>query len=152
MAAVTRFHATLLLLACIPTLFVLACLTSGSRGASRVNAEPRVVLERTTWDFGRVPAGSKLLARFPVKNAGDRRLVLRQQVSSCECIASEAQSTIILQPGRSTTLEAQIDTTKLQGACQLELTFKTSAPNLPTFQLKLLADVQPSRDSGDPAP
>jgi hypothetical protein len=101
-----------------------------------------IVVERTVWDFGQVRRGLTLRAKFPVTNVGDRRLVLHQRTSSCECVAGEEQ-TIILQPGESTEVTATLDTRELQGAFQMEFAFTTSAPNLPTFQLTLLADIQP---------
>jgi hypothetical protein len=107
------------------------------------------VLDRSEWDFGPVLSGPTLRAKFPVKNVGEHRLILRQEVSSCECVAGD-QPTLILEPGESTEITATMDTRELNGAFQMELSYTTSAPNLPKFKLTLLADVHRSLQSNAP--
>ena len=99
-----------------------------------------LVLDRDLWDFGVVRPGTTFVTHFTLRNVGRRRLIARQQSSSCECVAAD-QNTIILQPGQSTEITATLDTQNLRGGYQMELHFTTSAPNLPKFKLTLLADV-----------
>jgi hypothetical protein len=105
------------------------------------SAQPVAILPITTHDFGRVPAGQALVAHFPLKNDGRRRLIVRQRTSSCECVSGD-QETVVLQPGESSEITATLDTETLNGGYQMELSFTTSAPNLPSFKLTLLADVR----------
>lgn len=95
----------------------------------------------TLHDFGQVTAGEVLQTRFAVKNDGDRRLLLRQRKTSCECISGTSRP-MIIEPGASTIITATLDTEKLQGAYQMELHYTTSAPNLPNFTLIVRATVR----------
>lgn len=99
------------------------------------------VLKRTQWDFGAVQQGDVLRTSFPIQNLGNRRLIVQQKSSSCECASSPSQ-TIIIQPGKSTTIAAVVDTSGIEGAFQMELEFTTSDPQLPEFTLTLLSEVR----------
>ena len=72
-------------------------------GTTNHEQRPIAVLKRTEWDFGTVSAGPTLRAAFPVRNAGNRRLILREHSRSCDCV-SAARPSIIVQPGESVEL------------------------------------------------
>ncbi|SHI88717.1 protein of unknown function [Hymenobacter daecheongensis DSM 21074] len=65
---------------------------------------PRLTLDRTTHDFGKMEAGQQPSARFTVKNTGKQELVLSQLTSSCNCVGYKATPAPI-KPGQSGTIE-----------------------------------------------
>lgn len=110
------------------------------RLAPRGEAVPRAVLNDTTLDFGEVPAGEPLTARFPVENHGDRRLVLTQLDGSCDCIRGD-RAEIVVGAGESSDIRVRLETEELSGRMQLDLRYATNDPVLPTIALRVLADV-----------
>ena len=98
------------------------------------------VLEQNEWHFGSVDNDSLLTAKFPIKNIGGRRLIIYQQSSSCECVSSDLEP-IIINPGGSLELVANLDTHNLDGSYMMDLNFQTNAPNLPRFKLILFSQV-----------
>ncbi|TGE24946.1 DUF1573 domain-containing protein [Hymenobacter aquaticus] len=65
---------------------------------------PRLVLDRTTHDFGKMEAGQQPVAKFTVKNTGKQDLVLGTLTSSCNCVGYRATPQAI-KPGQSSTVE-----------------------------------------------
>ncbi|TGE18308.1 DUF1573 domain-containing protein [Hymenobacter elongatus] len=65
---------------------------------------PRLVLDRTAHDFGKMEAGQQPTARFTVKNGGKQDLVLGMLSSACNCVGYKATPTPI-KPGQSSTVE-----------------------------------------------
>jgi hypothetical protein len=53
---------------------------------AQLAASPRLVLERSTYDFGRIEAGQQPVARIGVKNTGPKDLVLSTISSPCYCV------------------------------------------------------------------
>ena len=102
------------------------------------------VLKSTQWDFGVVQQGEILRTSFFIQNVGDRRLIVQQRSSSCDCASTPSQ-TMIVQPGKSANIAATVDTHGIEGAFQMELEFTTSDPQLPEFTLSLLSEVRCQR-------
>ncbi|MCB2407824.1 DUF1573 domain-containing protein [Hymenobacter lucidus] len=65
---------------------------------------PRVVLDRTSHDFGKMEAGQQPVVRFTVKNTGKQDLVLGMLSSTCNCVGYKATPTPI-KPGQSSVVE-----------------------------------------------
>ena len=116
---------------------------NGDSSAAGDPVHPVVTLDRTEHDFGRVPAGALLLAGFQVKNAGGKRLVVREQSRGCECVTG-GRPEVIVPPGGSQDLTPGLDTKKLAGPLRTTIQYRTNDPNRPAITLVLLADVVPS--------
>jgi hypothetical protein len=71
--------------------------------AQRAQA-PRLVLDRTTHDFGKMEAGQQPIARFTVKNTGKQDLVLGMITSPCNCVGYKNAPQPI-KPGQSAVIE-----------------------------------------------
>ncbi|MGI4833568.1 MAG: DUF1573 domain-containing protein [Janthinobacterium lividum] len=67
-------------------------------------ASPRLVLERASYDFGRLEAGQSPVARIGIKNAGPKDLVLTAVTSSCYCVGYR-QAPAPIRPGQSAVVE-----------------------------------------------
>jgi len=65
---------------------------------------PRLVIDRTTHDFGKMEAGQQPTARFTVRNAGKTTLQLGALTSGCYCINYKATPAPIF-PGESAVVE-----------------------------------------------
>ncbi len=105
------------------------------------SGDPVLVLDRTEFDFGCVPAGPELIASFQVRNAGGHRLILRKLKGSCECLGGDP-APIVIEPGASQTLTARLHTADLRGPMKLDLFYRSSDPAHAKFTLSVLADVK----------
>ncbi len=94
----------------------------------------------TAIDLGRVAAGTVLETRFKVVNDGGRRLILRQQTSSCPCVTGRSQP-LILFPDETKYITLCLDSRNLEGPFQLEMNYSTNDPGMPKFALRLRVDV-----------
>ena len=65
---------------------------------------PRLVIDRTTHDFGKMEAGQQPTARFTVRNAGKTPLALGALTSGCYCINYKATPAPIA-PGQTAIVE-----------------------------------------------
>jgi len=71
---------------------------------AQLASSPKLVLERSTYDFGRMEAGQQLVARIGVRNTGPKDLVLTTVSSACYCVGYRAVPAPI-KPGQSTVVE-----------------------------------------------
>ena len=71
---------------------------------AQLAASPRLVLERSTYDFGRIEAGQQPVARIGVRNTGPKDLVLSTITSPCYCVGYRTVPAPI-KPGQSAVLE-----------------------------------------------
>jgi hypothetical protein len=71
---------------------------------AQLAASPRLVLERPTYDFGRIEAGQQATARIGVRNTGPKDLVLSTISSPCYCVGYRSAPTPI-KPGQSAVIE-----------------------------------------------
>ncbi|GAA3996140.1 hypothetical protein GCM10022408_03420 [Hymenobacter fastidiosus] len=65
---------------------------------------PRLTLDRTTHDFGKMEAGQQPSARFTVKNTGKQDLILSQISSTCNCVGYK-NTPAPIRPGQSGVVE-----------------------------------------------
>ncbi|HUG90909.1 MAG TPA: DUF1573 domain-containing protein [Planctomycetaceae bacterium] len=101
-------------------------------------------VDRTEVDFGTVVEGPELTASFVIRNAGSRRLVLRERVA-CDCLA-EGRQVETIPPRESVSVRGRLPTRGRSGPVRRELQFATSDPERPLVTLVLTADVRPGRD------
>ena len=71
---------------------------------AQLAASPRLVLERGSYDFGRIEAGQQSVARIGLKNTGPKTLVLSSINSPCYCVGYRAAPAPI-KPGQSAVVE-----------------------------------------------
>ncbi|MDU0371552.1 DUF1573 domain-containing protein [Hymenobacter endophyticus] len=73
---------------------------------------PRLTLDRTVHNFGKMEAGQAPVARFTVKNTGKQELVLGALTSQCYCVGYKNVPSPI-KPGQSTVVELVYSQRKL---------------------------------------
>jgi len=71
---------------------------------AQLAASPRLTLERSTYDFGRIEAGLQSIARIGVRNTGPKDLVLGTVSSPCYCVGYRAVPAPI-KPGQTAVVE-----------------------------------------------
>ena len=71
---------------------------------AQLAASPRLVLERSSYDFGRIEAGQQPVARIGVRNTGPHDLVLSTISSNCYCVGYRTAPAPI-KPGQSAVIE-----------------------------------------------
>ena len=67
---------------------------------AQLAASPHLVLDKTTYDFGKMEAGQQPSARFVVKNTGKTSLVLGALTAGCYCVGYKTPPAPIA-PGQS---------------------------------------------------
>ncbi|GAB3571272.1 DUF1573 domain-containing protein [Hymenobacter daeguensis] len=71
---------------------------------AQLAASPHMVLDKTSYDFGKMEAGQQPTARFTVKNTGKTPLVLGALTTGCYCVGYKNPPTAIA-PGQSQVIE-----------------------------------------------
>jgi hypothetical protein len=110
---------------------------SGSLAAS-----PKLTVGETSFDFGSVPQGQSVTARFALENSGDEPLVLERMEFSMPGLTARVKQR--LEPGETTTVEVNWDTAKLRREVEGSLTLYLNDPALPQLVLRLSGTVVPA--------
>jgi hypothetical protein len=86
----------------------------GSAREVRAEARPVISLSSTSYDFGTVAQGTKVVHEFDVKNTGNADLIIQRLSPSCGCTATQLASPII-KPGSSEKVRVTFDTSGFMG-------------------------------------
>jgi len=105
---------------------------------------PAVTLASSRQDFGTVAQGARLQAKFLVKNAGGRRLILHERIKDCCGGERTTPRVIVVAPGRSREVTAEVDTAPWYGQMLHVARFDTNDPQRPLLLLEVTAVVGPS--------
>lgn len=117
-------------------------LVSGVTQLEDANDGPaRIEVEETRYDFGVVRPDSTVVARFPLRNTGGRRLIVTETSRGCGCLASSVAETII-PPGRGMELEVRLDCRGLRGRVSRQIEYLTNDPETRSLTLTLIADIE----------
>jgi hypothetical protein len=138
-----RMRAVLLTIVALPLAVLASSLAAicweNSAGPDDQERLPRAIVENAQHDFGRVTAGENLEAQFVVRNAGTRRLILRQLNGSCDCLVGVPE--ILIEPGGRHVVSARIDTSRLEGPFQLDLSYRSNDANAAKLKFAAMLDV-----------
>jgi hypothetical protein len=99
---------------------------------------PRIDVQIAERDLGDVSARGVVAVEFAVRNAGNRRLILRE-VACCGSTASKTNWTI--QPGERVSLPVHVGTSRYWGLVETLRTFATNDPSRPQFTLSVRMNV-----------
>lgn len=103
----TRLSISLCLAVALP---ISAFAQNGSSGTS---AEPKLVIQSSEHDFGKVKEGEEATYTFKVKNEGNAELVIVNVSPACGCTASEFSKSIA--PGKEGSITLVIRTAGMSG-------------------------------------
>jgi hypothetical protein len=115
-------------------------LATGPLAWAEETAAPRIRVEPSSFDFGKVKAQRTLRKEFRVLNLGERDLVIERISRSCGCTAATADA-MTLAPGASTTLRVSVETRNSSGDIEHRVLVRSNDPEMPSLQIRLRATV-----------
>lgn len=101
---------------------------------------PQAAIETTVSDLGHMAAGSVVAVHLPIANVGRRRLVVRQD----GCSGCGDRQTIIVEPGESAWLSAEVRASRSPGQITQSEVFYTNDPELPRLEWQITASISGS--------
>lgn len=123
--------------------FAFLCLASGF-----LFAEPKLVFEEMSYDFGTVPQGTRVSHLFTVTNTSENVIEITRLDSRCDCLQVSASKKSI-RPNETATLNLVLDTTFLAGRQAHPLKIASTDPGRPlttiviTGKVEKLLDIRP---------
>jgi hypothetical protein len=111
-----------------------------------LDARPHAIFATREVDLGEVDAGTPLEARFPIRNAGQGRLIVRTAGCS-DCASGSRQISLILLPAEDRVLSFPIDPGSGWGPIRRVTRVYTNDSRCPTVDLTITARLQAPRSS-----
>lgn len=108
--------------------------------ASSALADPQIIVEQPTFNFGTITEGAKIDHVFSVRNKGDAPLTIQKVRPSCGCTAANASSPVI-QPGKKGEIKTSFNSTNFSGSITKTIAVDTNDPKAPTYTLTLKGTV-----------
>lgn len=105
---------------------------------------PRLSVDKKSYDFGEVKAGTSVKTDFVITNIGKSELNIRDTKANCGCTLSQPAKKTLL-PGESTNISVTFNSTGRRGKQHKTVTVFSNDPTNPTQQLVLTGRV----DAGD---
>lgn len=120
---------------------LLACGCSTQPESQTPAIGPRIAFDQEEFDFGPVAEGIELKHVFKITNTGTETLQITKAASTCGCtIAKLPKST--LNPGASTRLTVELDTSMKQGEVTKTVDVDSDDPDRPKVILAMHMDVE----------
>jgi len=101
---------------------------------------PKIVVEQSTYDFGKVKSGTLIKFNFVIKNEGKQVLIIRKVKASCGCTATKPASTQI-KKGKSTEIAVEFNTSGRRGRQHKTITIITNDPVNPQIILNVQGEL-----------
>jgi len=117
----------------LPLILLCACVEEQRK--TPVNAA-QISFDHEEFDFGPVAEGIELEHKFKIFNRGTEPLQIFKAYSTCGCTVPKLPKTL-LQPGESTTLTVQLDTSMKQDAVTKTVDVSSDDPERPLVILSL---------------
>lgn len=108
--------------------------------AEELAKAPSMNIDRTSFDFGSVAAGSKIKADFTVSNTGKEELTIKKVRSSCDCIEAVVEKNS-LKKNEQAVITAIFDTTGLEGSQTKTVAIFTNDPRQPMKVMRISGKV-----------
>jgi hypothetical protein len=103
--------------------------------------EPKLVFEKTTHDFGKIPDTDKVSAEIKFRNNGGGVLRISNVQAGCGCTVTELAKREY-QPGESGSINVVFDPHGKIGAQSKSVTITSNDPGAPSMQLTLMCNIQ----------
>lgn len=124
------------------TLTISAILSEDFSGMSekQIKKAPKIVVNQSTYDFGKVKSGTVLKFSFTVNNEGKQELIIRKVKASCGCTATQPEATHI-KKGKSTEINVEFNTRGRRGRQHKTITVITNDPVNPQIILNVQGEL-----------
>jgi hypothetical protein len=109
-------------------------------GVSSLLAEPRIVCDQPTFDFGSRDASEVVTHTFELKNTGNSDLVISAVRPACGCTTAQLVKSVI-QPGETSKLGAQLSLAGRGGEIQKTILIESNDPANPALELLMKGKV-----------
>ncbi len=103
---------------------------------------PKVVIEETEYQFGRMEVGQEDHHDFVIRNEGEADLEIAKGNTTCQCTISEVDNNLI-PPGGSATITLRWKPTAQTDAFEKGAEIRTNDPKKKSFTLKIVGMVVP---------
>jgi hypothetical protein len=114
---------------------------------AQTQGQPRLLLEESHYEFGRISPGASVTHRFKASNAGDSPLTISRLNPSCGCTSTLVGKST-LAPGESTELEVTFNAAGHPGMNQKSVEVISDDPTHPvqtlSFGAEVMQDIEPS--------
>jgi hypothetical protein len=121
-------------------LLAVAFLLATTMASAEQAKGPRIRVEPTTFDFGKVRPRRTLRKEFRLRNLGDQALVIGRISKSCGCTGAIVEETTV-EPGDSTPLRIWLETRNASGRIEERVVLPSNDPQTPLLELLLRATV-----------
>lgn len=101
---------------------------------------PKMVVNQSTYDFGKVKSGTMIKFNFTVTNEGKQELIIRKVKASCGCTATKPAATH-LKKGKSTEIAVEFNTSGRRGRQHKTITVITNDPVNPQIILNVQGEL-----------
>jgi hypothetical protein len=101
---------------------------------------PRIRVEPSSFDFGRVLPRRTLRKEFRLRNLGDQPLIIGRISKSCGCTKATVEETTV-EPGDSTPLWIWLETRNASGPIEESVVLSSNDSQTPLLKLLLRATV-----------
>jgi uncharacterized cupredoxin-like copper-binding protein len=101
---------------------------------------PKIIVQPTEHDFGKINQGDKVTHVFVITNSGGDLLIIEKVQASCGCTAANPEKNE-LTPGESTNLSVTFNSQGRHGAQKKNITIKSNDPENPLIKLTITATV-----------
>jgi hypothetical protein len=108
-----------------------------------VVAQPRLLIEKASHDFGKVRKGQQLIKEFKISNAGNQPLIISAADVACSCTQVVLPVKPIL-PGDSASVTVKFNTESVYGRQDRTVTLRSNDPLPATLRFK--ARVKPVKE------
>ncbi len=102
---------------------------------------PKMIFEKTDFEFGTLKAGEKATNNFVFTNTGKSDLVIRKIKASCGCTATNPEK-MVIKPGEASHITATFSSAGKKGAQNKTITVITNDPSQPSIVLKVIGTVE----------
>jgi hypothetical protein len=147
MSLLSRRHLSIVLAACAVLVgpVILAGLpSSADEHKSDPPADaPRIAVEPSSFDFGRVLAEKAVSRAFAIRNFGKQDLIVDSVTTSCGCTVTDPPPPVkmVLKPGANQPLRVTLTTPANAGPISKSVLVHSNDPDHASFEIKLLATV-----------
>jgi len=126
------------------TLTVSAILSQdfSSLSDKQLKKAPKIVMDKTTYDFGKVKAGTIIKFNYVVTNQGKHELIIHKVKASCGCTATKPAATHI-KKNKSTEIAVEFNTSGRRGRQHKTITVITNDPTNPQIILNVQGELTP---------
>jgi hypothetical protein len=128
-------------------LLLTSCFLIGTARAQEAKSAPakgpKIVVEPTTFDFGKAVQNKTLQKEFSIRNFGTADLVIENVSTTCGCTAALLADKVV-KPGGTTPLRVSLETRTYSGKVERKVLVRSNDPESNLTEVKVEVTVVPA--------